>query len=59
MANTKHCWKDLREYLEETGQEDSDEWIAAHENNKTCLLPDGHDSPHEWTDDAGIQIQFQ
>jgi hypothetical protein len=27
-------------------------------DGSTCLLPDGHDGPHEFTDDADITVTF-
>jgi hypothetical protein len=38
-----HCW--------ESGPRD---WRCG----TTCLLPDGHDGPHEWTRDDEIEITF-
>lgn len=28
------------------------------ESGTTCMLPDGHDGPHEWTRDDEIRIIF-
>ncbi len=42
-----HCWEDS--------------WgdkIYGPEPRSSCLLPDGHDGPHEWTADSEIIIQF-
>jgi hypothetical protein len=42
----RHCWFDFEssEYLQMPGH--------------TCMLPDGHDGPHEPTPDAEIMIGF-
>ena len=39
-----HCWEDYLNY----------------DNGKsyTCLLEDGHDGDHEWTDDNEISMEF-
>jgi hypothetical protein len=44
---TCNCWEDRREFY--------DDWDLP---AGTCLLPDGHDGPHEFTDDSDIIIQF-
>jgi hypothetical protein len=43
-----HCWEDLRNV--------TDNWDLP---NATCMLPDGHDGPHEWTPDSDIRVQFK
>lgn len=54
-----HCWTGYREYLEETGRENTPEHIATYtEGSKTCMLEDGHSGEHEWTDDCDIGITF-
>lgn len=53
-----HCWKDKGEWADETFGFLSDEHLATLENGATCLLADGHEGPHEWTDDGAIVINF-
>jgi hypothetical protein len=60
MSNL-HCWKDHGEYLEETYGYDSDEYRITWSPNwhsGTCMLPDGHEGPHDFTDDREIGITF-
>jgi hypothetical protein len=53
-----HCWKDRREWIEETCGFHSPEHLATYnEPGATCLLEDGHEGPHEWTPDEGITVQ--
>lgn len=35
--------------MEEAFGEDSPQHLSALDNDGSCLLPDGHDGPHEWT----------
>lgn len=46
MVNKRvlHCWE---------GGPVTDEGIST-----TCMLPDGHEGPHEWTRDDQIYIAF-
>jgi hypothetical protein len=51
-----HCW---------AGREEVDEkWraevylVTEEEPGQTCLLPAGHDGPHEWTPDSRITVSF-
>jgi len=62
-----HCWKDYEEWLIETYGEHSEahlefvaeDWASGNSpRGKTCMLPDGHEGPHAWTDDADIVITF-
>ena len=57
-VTTTHCWKGHREWLEETGQAYTDAWAATWDCDGTCMLPDGHDGPHEFVPDAEIQVAF-
>lgn len=65
MQPTAHCWADRYEVESESLEWGSPEWaelwIETHEGNggATCLLPGGHDGPHEWTPDSAIVIQFR
>ncbi len=52
-----HCWASYREWLEERDPENPlifDLMI----HDKICLLEDGHEGPHEWTDVRDIVIDF-
>lgn len=67
-----HCWKGYAEWVcEHYGVKHW--WEAPDEakaliigdgdlntgfNDATCLLPDGHEGPHEWTPDNEIIIRF-
>lgn len=55
-----HCWKDKREWAEETFGFHSDEHLATYHDggNATCMLEDGHEGDHEWTADEAITISF-
>jgi hypothetical protein len=54
-----HCWQDKREWMARTHGEHSDEAIDTYMNgNGTCLLPAGHEGPHEWTPDDQIVVTF-
>lgn len=53
-----HCWKSNVEWAEETYGYCSDEHADAMNNTSTCLLPDGHDGPHEFVPDDEIGISF-
>jgi len=39
-----HCWEDGPRDERDVGS--------------TCMLPDGHDGPHEWTPDDEITVRF-
>lgn len=50
-----HCWAGYLESLEFG----SEEWVEAFDKgDATCLLPDGHEGPHEWTPDSDIMVRF-
>lgn len=50
---TLHCWQSHLETL----KPGSEAWVKAmDEMTKTCMLPAGHEGPHEWTDDDKITI---
>lgn len=54
-----HCWHDFHEWLRETYGVASDEYIDQREKpSASCLLWDGHEGPHEWTDDTQIVVRF-
>jgi len=56
-ANMTHCWKDYREHIEETCGVGSDAWNASFDRSGgTCMLPEGHDGPHEFTADDQIMV---
>ena len=57
----RHCWMGKTEYNEEKyGWGTPEYWEHWEESQgKTCLLPDGHDGPHEWTDDSEIVVEFK
>jgi len=48
------CWIGKEEQYEFG----TDEWAEAVVHGATCLLPDGHDGPHEWTSDDDFVIKF-
>lgn len=54
----RHCWKDLRDWLVEDGQESDDTWARSFDNPCTCLLPFGHEGSHKWTPDDEIELHF-
>lgn len=49
MSAKRHCWFDFWADIE-----DGDTSLPGH----TCMLPDGHDGPHEPTPDKEILISF-
>lgn len=53
-----HCWKDEREWLDENGKGDSEEWLRTFESNGTCMLRAGHVGPHRFTPDSEIGIRL-
>lgn len=64
-----HCWMGRREAAEEDYERmhgagsffGSDAWAETHSEewkDGTCMLPDLHDGPHEFTDDERIGIKF-
>lgn len=53
----KHCWKDYRSHLEETGREFSEEWVKTYtEDNATCMAEAGHEGDHDFVDDDSIVV---
>ena len=61
MSGTKvlHCWKGKVQHMEEEYGFGSTEWAeAVCEGDGTCMLPAGHDGPHEWTPDDQIIVSF-
>lgn len=54
----KHCWMGRLEHAEETYGPSSDEALRAFDEPGTCMLPDGHAGPHEFTPDDQITITF-
>lgn len=60
-----HCWQGRNDWLYDHDMNAYCEHVAAHYFDKgclpdsTCLLPDGHDGPHEWTDDHDVKVTFQ
>jgi len=53
-----HCWKLKSEYMAEIYGEDSEEYIKALANDGICLLPDGHEGPHEFVPEDEVVIRF-
>ena len=55
-----HCWKDKREWVEETYGFHSDEHLLTYQDGQdaTCMLEADHNGPHEWTPDDGVEITF-
>jgi hypothetical protein len=53
-----HCWMSNTEHAKLTHGIASDEWAEAFNNPSTCMLPDGHAGPHQWTPDGEIEITF-
>jgi len=51
------CWKDKYEYLVEIGADPEEIWDA-YVNPGTCLLPEGHEGPHDFVPDSEILIEF-
>ncbi len=54
----KHCWKGIMDDLEFG----TDAWLRASIDlpaRATCMLPDGHDGPHEWTPNDQIRVNFK
>lgn len=53
------CFRDRRDWIEETYGYLSDEYIESYvDDSATCLLEDGHKCPHEWTPDDEILLTF-
>lgn len=58
-----HCWTNYGEWLQETYGYLSERHVAylADEDGprRTCMLPEGHRGPHEWTNDTDITVTFK
>jgi len=50
----RHCWFDFGFEYEDADYFDDGQRLVGH----TCMLPDGHDGPHEPTSDDEITISF-
>jgi hypothetical protein len=59
----QHCWTGKSEWIKETYGMESEEYCAyqatREEYGHTCMLPAGHDGPHEFTPDIQIVVEFQ
>jgi len=54
------CWTDYLDWCEKTyGPNSEQEAETYFTGNKTCLLPQGHEGPHEWTPDEEILVAFK
>lgn len=54
-----HCWEDLHDWAAQTYGWGSDKWAEIYSgDNATCMLPAGHEGPHQWTDDKKIGVTF-
>jgi hypothetical protein len=53
-----HCWKSNVEHAAELWGKGGMHWRDALEHPATCMLPDGHSGPHQWTPDGEIEIAF-
>ncbi len=55
------CWKGKLDWIEETFGKRSEEWWEQWEEvcGATCMLPEGHEGPHQWTRDSDITVEFQ
>ena len=58
---TLHCWTDKREWAEKTFGSYSTEYFDTYKDggNPVCMLPDGHDGPHGWTQADEIVVAFE
>ncbi|MBM4321578.1 MAG: hypothetical protein FJ125_16955 [Deltaproteobacteria bacterium] len=53
-----HCWQDRLDWVWQQGAKlGSPEYLDALEHPATCMLPAGHEGPHEWTPDEEIVIE--
>lgn len=64
QARVRHCWQDgpAEDVLIDTETERGMEgqwWTRLRSIGSTCLLPDGHAGPHEFTPDDQLTIQFK
>ena len=53
----RRCWQGHRDQFEVGTDEYIQSWID-YPDGATCLLPEGHEGPHEWTPDDQILISF-
>ena len=55
-----HCWTDEREHAEEVHGRLSPQWAEVwfRDVSGTCMLPQGHDGPHQFTPDDQIGVTF-
>ena len=53
-----HCWAGNAEHAEREHGYWSPEHRAADARRAICLLPDGHDGPHEWTPLEDVAVEF-
>jgi len=57
-----HCWKGRSCHIREGYGWGSDEHIATYLDDfidGTCMLPAGHEGPHEFTPDDQIEVTFK
>jgi hypothetical protein len=62
MSRVVHCWQGKREWIEDTYGDTSDEYydyMASDEPSSTCMLLEGHDGPHAWTNGNEIVVRFK
>lgn len=55
----KRCWQDKAQFFADEFGEFSDKALEAQQRPGTCLLPDGHSGPHEFTADDRITVSFR
>lgn len=53
-----HCWTGNDEAAEQEHGFGSPEWAEAYQEPATCMLPHGHEGPHEFTPDDRIGVTF-
>jgi hypothetical protein len=53
-----HCWHGHRDDLEPGTREYERSW-AMYPDGATCMLPNGHAGPHEYTPDDEITVSFE
>ena len=54
-----HCWELKSEYMAEVYGENSEEYFDALVNEGICLLPAGHEGPHEFVPEDEVGIRFE